>query len=332
MSDSVSLQLKQFSKAVEKSRLVQLQSTSKIPSELSTISQDLQELMDLPQTVLKSIKSNAFEVAIELISYFNQVIVVKLKDVPFIEYLKEEVAKLTDTLKDNIKESINSRISFKSTFGLILLLKQLMPSANNLDLAEEYVKLRDSRFGIIFNKALFSLVQKLPSDFADFSTADQQKSLSAYIHSIEELPEVLMEVKELREVWAREDLGWRVEKLLDAWTKGHVKNFVVIARSAIRSAEDKDAVERIYKIAEKLKEQINLIPLMESFCEEYVKEFTEERLREVKEGLVKEIKRGIRQKQIDTKEIVSDVPEEISTNSTYLLFIGHASSDLKRIL
>jgi hypothetical protein len=251
----------------------------------------------------------------------------------FASYLKEEVAKLTETLKDNIKESINAQVSFKITFTLINHLKSLIPSSNNLDLAEEYVKLRDSRFGVIFNKALFSLVQKLPNDFTDFSTADQQKFLLAYIHSIEELPEVLEEVKELKDKWVEDDLGWRITRLLDTWTKEHIKNFITTSRNAIHLTESKDAIERIYKITNKLTQQgINLTPLMQSFCEEYVKEFTEERVKNVKEGLMKEIKKGIRQHQIDIKEIVSDVPEEISSNSTYLLFIGHVSFDLKKIL
>ena len=282
---------------------------------------------------MKTIKANAFDIAIELISYFNQVIEVKLEQMSFASYLKEEVAKLTDTLKDNIKESINAQISFKTTFTLMEHLKSLMPSSNNLDLAEEYIKLRDSRFGVIFNKALFSLVQKLPSDFTDFSTADQQKSLLAYIHSIEELPEVLMEVKELKNKWAGDDLGWRITKLLDTWTKEHIKNFIITSRNTIRLTESKGVIERIYNIANKLKQQgIDLIPLMQSFCEEYVKEFTEERVKNAKERLIKEIKKGIRQQQIDIKEIASDVPEEISMNSTYLLFIGHVVSDLKKIL
>lgn len=53
MSDSINLQLKQFSKAIDKSKLMQMQTTSKIPSELNTISQDLQEVF-IPNTQIVS--------------------------------------------------------------------------------------------------------------------------------------------------------------------------------------------------------------------------------------------------------------------------------------
>ena len=100
--------------------------------------------MDFPQTILKAIKSNAFDVAIDLISYFNQTIVVKMNKITFVDYLKEEVSKLTDTLKDKIKEAINLQISSKSTFELMTQLKSLMPiSCDTLEMIEEYIKLRD---------------------------------------------------------------------------------------------------------------------------------------------------------------------------------------------
>eukprot|EP01022_Parablepharisma_sp_SALTPOND_P004361 TRINITY_DN120159_c2_g1_i1.p1 TRINITY_DN120159_c2_g1~~TRINITY_DN120159_c2_g1_i1.p1 ORF type:complete len:338 (+),score=43.23 TRINITY_DN120159_c2_g1_i1:1910-2923(+) len=297
------------------------------------------QLIELPQNVLKAIKSQAFDTAIGLIAYFNLEIVPHLGNIAFVSFLKEEIDKLTDTLKDKIKECINLSVSSKSTLTCMGQLRALAPVFNDpLQVAEEYVKLRDSRFAIIFNKSLFSLVQKLPTDFTDFSAADQQNFHLAYIYSVEDLPEVLREVKELKEEWTKdvdEDSAWRVKKILEGWEEGHIRSFVAVAKNAIQITEEKykgEIVSRVYAILEKLKKQdIELMHAIYDYCEEYVFNLAEELVKTAKDELVREIKKGIKQKQVDTQAIASDVPEEIHMSPTYLLFIGHTTNAAKRL-
>ncbi len=125
--------------------------------------------------MLKAIKAQAFETAIDIIAYFDQEMAPRLSKVAFVASLKDEMEKLTEALKDKIRESINSKVDPTETLKRLLQLRTLTPAADSLQFAEEYLRLRDARFTVAFNRALFSLVHKLPSDFADFASADQQK-------------------------------------------------------------------------------------------------------------------------------------------------------------
>jgi len=336
--DSLKLQLKQFSKAIERSKISQMHNTADMAGNLTEISQYLQDLMELPQTILKAIKSGSFQIAIDLINYFDSDIVNNLQNIQMVSFIKEEIDKLKETLKDKVKETINLKIDAKTTSDLLKMLQNLSPDLSDpLNLCEEYLKLRDSRFAIIFNKSLFSLVQKLPADFTDFSAVDRQNFLIAYINSIEDLPEILIELSKIEWPQIGENKQkWHLEKLISNYEHEHLRKFINSAKNAVISIDDKNRVEvfdKIYKIIEKLKfnNNIDFYDTLHEFCEEHVQKTANLLIENIKNQFIQEIRKGIKQKQVDTQFIASDMPEEIHSNPTYMQFIGHFTNSVKKI-
>jgi hypothetical protein len=72
-------------------------------------------MIDVPQIILKAIKAQTYDVAIDLITFFNREMLPKLREVPFALCLKEEIDKLAEVLKDKLKEAVNFRVDSKET-------------------------------------------------------------------------------------------------------------------------------------------------------------------------------------------------------------------------
>ncbi len=158
----------------------------------------------------------------------------------------------------------------------------------------------------------------------------------AYVESVEDLPEVVGELREVEREFVKGDQGWRIALMMDEWVGEHIKKFLAVSKIAIELVAEKDRGEvagRIFKVAEKFSAQgLELRPAIHDFCEDYaIRKVSTELATKARDELVREIKKGVKQQAVDTQAISLDVPEEIHMSPTYLLFIGHITNGLTQI-